>query len=247
MKKLFTLAISTTLALTLFACGGDDVNEEVEMDADKNETGQSFELGINDEDIPEVIGTVNGQELDRELYLALLQQQANDLLVQGVDLESEEAKQYMDQAKQAYLEQLVDEALIIQAAEEEGISASEEEIDDEISTYLETIQVEEAEMVEMLEAQGLTMDDVRKDFVDLVIRAKYIDEHITTPEVTDEEIESTYEEWIANAPVQEGEDVPTLDDFRDDIERILQSEKEQEELNVLIEQLKENSEIERFI
>ncbi|WP_062047208.1 SurA N-terminal domain-containing protein [Bacillus sp. JCM 19034] len=247
MKKFVTLAISAGIALTLVACGGDNANEEVDTDAVQNDSGQTFDLGINEEDIPEVIGTVNGQELDRDLFLALLQQEANDLLMQGVELNSDEAKQYMEQAKQTYLEKLVGELIIIQAAEEEGISASDEEVEEEISTYLETIQMEESEMVEILDAQGLSMDDVREDFVDLVIRAKYIDEHITTPEVTEEEIETTYQEWIANVAVQEGEEVPTIDDFREDIKRMLQSQKEQEQLNELIEELIEKSEIERFI
>ncbi|GAE30909.1 hypothetical protein JCM9152_2341 [Halalkalibacter hemicellulosilyticusJCM 9152] len=245
MEKFFTVIFSTALALILVACGGDEEPEQVDGDVneDSGEIEQDIDLGFNEEDIPEVIATVNGQELDRDLYIALLQQEANNLLMQGVDMSTEEAQNYMNDAKRENLEHLVNEELIIQVAEERGITATEEEVDAEISMYLDSMQIEESQLNEMLDEQGLSMDDVREDFIDLVLRAKFIDEEISTPDITEDEIEATYEELVANA----GEEIPTLDEYREDIEQYLKSQKEQEELNLIIKDLKEDSEIERFV
>ncbi|MCK0471917.1 SurA N-terminal domain-containing protein [Halalkalibacter sp. APA_J-10(15)] len=244
MKKFYTVIFSTVLALTLVACGGDEPEQvEGDVNGDNGEIEQDIDLGFNEEDIPEVIATVNGQELDRDLYIALLQQEANNLLMQGVDMGTEEAQNYMNDAKREYLEKLVDEELIIQVAEERGITATEEEVDAEIAMYLDSMQIEETELNEMLDAQGLSMDDVREDFIDLVLRAKFIDEEISTPNITEDEIEATYEELVANT----GEEAPTLDEYREDIEQYLKSQKEQEELNLIIKDLKEESEIDRFV
>ncbi|MFA9458641.1 SurA N-terminal domain-containing protein [Halalkalibacter sp. AB-rgal2] len=244
MKKFYTVIFSTVLALTLVACGGDEPEQvEGDVNGDNGEIEQDIDLGFNEEDIPEVIATVNGQELDRDLYIALLQQEANNLLMQGVDMGTEEAQNYMNDAKREYLEKLVDEELIIQVAEERGITATEEEVDAEIAMYLDSMQIEETELNEMLDAQGLSMDDVREDFIDLVLRAKFIDEEISTPDITEDEIEATYEELVANT----GEEAPTLDEYREDIEQYLKSQKEQEELNLIIKDLKEESEIDRFV
>lgn len=252
MKKMGVMFAASILAITLVACGGDEQpeqSEEVEgEEAAGEETEVAQESTYNTDDIPEVIATVNGEEIDNELYIAYLQQEVQSLTMQGVDLESEEATSFIEGTKKQLLDYMVDERIILQEAEKEGITASEEDIDAEIANYLEQYQIDESELEERLSEQGITMEEIRADFEAPVIRNKYIDQFVTVPEVTEEELQTTYDEIVASASEAEEEtEIPTFDEYREELENYLVAQKQQEELGALLEKLREEYEITTFM
>lgn len=244
---------ASILAITLVACGGDEQPEQSEeLEGEEAAAGEEAnveqESTYNTDDIPEVIATVNGEEIDNELYIAYLQQEVQTLTMQGVDLESEEATSLIEGTKKQLLDYMVDERIILQEAEKEGITASEEDIDAEIATYLKQYQIDENELEKRLSEQGMTMEEIRADFEAPVIRNKYIDQFVTVPEVTEEELQTTYDEIVASASEAEEEsEIPTFDEYREELKNYLVGQKKQEELGALLEKLREEYEITTFM
>ncbi|MCM3760719.1 SurA N-terminal domain-containing protein [Alkalihalobacillus oceani] len=250
MKKMFMIFGTGLLALSLAACGGDseqqadtpeeDVAETDQQAPENEEAAQDPQSVLDTENIPDVIATVNGEDINKDIYVASLEQQANLLLAQGIELESEEAAGYLEMLEEQLLQQIINERMIIQAADNEGIEATDEEIDAELELITSQFESEE-QLQEVLDEQGVTMEELRSDISDFVKRDKYVEAHTTTEEVSEEELQAAYDELAEMA----GEDggLPTFEEYREELQAQLQSEKQQEQLSQIIEDLRAESDI----
>src|SRR5690625_1245577 len=124
------------LAIGLFACGGGDAEQSGEENGE--EAGNDEEVAIDDEtididdeaidaaidaeNIPNVIATVNGEDINKDIYVDTLQQQMEMLPMQGISLDSEEAEDFIPMLKEQLLEQIINEEVLKQAAIEEGLA-----------------------------------------------------------------------------------------------------------------------------
>jgi peptidyl-prolyl cis-trans isomerase SurA len=227
------------LAFGLAACGGDEeaAPEEPVASEEPAEGEQEMDSFIDTSDIPDVIAIVNGEEVDREIYVSTLEQEAMQLAMQGIDVDSEEGAAYLDQVKDQVLDRIINSILVTHAANEEGIEATEEEIDMGVTDLMAQFGLEsEEQLQELLEAQGVDMEELRSDVAENVKSNKYVEQKVAEIEVSEEEIQAFYDEAIAAMPETEEAELPSLDEVRGEIEQQLQMEK-------LLSNLREESDV----
>ncbi len=126
-------------------------------------TGPAVEQG-------EVVATVNGEEITRdELFEAMYAQGGREVL-----------------------DQVITRKLITQLAEEEGISVSEDELEEEIMNIIdESFQGAEEQFEMILEQYGISMDAFREDArLNLLVRKLAMEEI----DISEEEAEEYFEE-----------------------------------------------------
>ncbi|WP_227940421.1 SurA N-terminal domain-containing protein [Alkalihalobacillus deserti] len=248
MKKKLVMGFGVcALAFGLAACGGEedttqgqDPTQEEPVVSEHPEGVEQPEQAmgsmIDTEEIPDVVATVNGEDIEKEMFVTTIEQQAMQVAMQGIDLESEEGVEYLEELKDQVLDQIINSKLIADAASNEGLEATEEEIDNGISELMAQNGLEsEEQLQELLEAQGVQMDELRDDVKKNVKSSKYIEQKVTEIEISDEEIQAFYDEAIVNATEDESQ-LPSLEEVRSDIEYQLQMES-------LISTLKEKSDV----
>ncbi|WP_332634099.1 SurA N-terminal domain-containing protein [Halalkalibacter flavus] len=239
MKKFVRGIGICALAFGLAACGGDEeaAPEEPVASEEPAEGEQEMDSFIDTSDIPDVIAIVNGEEVDREIYVSTLEQEAMQLAMQGIDVDSEEGAAYLDQVKDQVLDRIINSILVTHAANEEGIEATEEEIDMGVTDLMAQFGLEsEEQLQELLEAQGVDMEELRSDVAENVKSNKYVEQKVAEIEVSEEEIQAFYDEAIAAMPETEEAELPSLDEVRGEIEQQLQMEK-------LLSNLREESDV----
>ncbi|WP_332695084.1 SurA N-terminal domain-containing protein [Halalkalibacter lacteus] len=242
MKKKLAMGFGVcALAFGLAACGGEETPTQEEPVASEETEGVDHpeqEMGsmIDTEDIPDVVATVNGEDIEKGMYVTTVEQQAMQAAMQGLDLESEEGKEYVEELKDQVLDQFINSMLIDDAASNEGLEVTEEEIDNGITELMAQYGIEsEEQLQELLEAQGAQMDELRDDVANNVKSSKYMDQKVAEIEISDEEIQAFYDEEIAAASEDESE-LPSLEEISSDIEFQLQ-------MDAVISTLKENSDV----
>jgi peptidyl-prolyl cis-trans isomerase SurA len=248
LKKKLAMGFGVcALAFGLAACGGEEETTQ-EVDPTQEEPVASEEpegiehpeqeMGsmIDTEDIPDVVATVNGEDIEKEMYVTTIEQQAMQVAMQGIDLESAEGVEYVEGLKDQVLDQIINSMLIADAASNEGLEVTEEEIDNGITELMTQNGLESKEQLqELLEAQGVQMDEFRDDVANNVKSSKYMEQKVAEIEISDEEIQTFYDEEIVAALEDESE-LPSLEEVSSDIEYQLQ-------VDSLILTLKENSDV----
>jgi peptidyl-prolyl cis-trans isomerase SurA len=248
LKKKLAMGFGVcALAFGLAACGGEEETTQ-EVDPTQEEPVASEEpegiehpeqeMGsmIDTEDIPDVVATVNGEDIEKEMYVTTIEQQAMQVAMQGIDLESAEGVEYVEGLKDQVLDQIINSMLIADAASNEGLEVTEEEIDNGITELMTQNGLESKEQLqELLEAQGVQMDEFRDDVANNVKSSKYMEQKVAEIEISDEEIQTFYDEEIVAALEDESE-LPSLEEVSSDIEYQLK-------VDSLILTLKENSDV----
>lgn len=194
-KKLLVLARHTAIAiivviasLFLIACdNGEDMaqpEEVVDQDA-------GAENG-------EVVATVNDEEIYRTELDQAMEQEMMQYQMQGVDLESDEMAEMLDELEEQVLENyFIVPTLVRQKAEEEGITISEEEIEARFQEYAEAFGGEE-ELLDQMAQVNMSREDIDQDIVRELTVQNYLDRYMEdyleeNPEekVVEEDIELT--------------------------------------------------------
>ncbi len=200
-KKLLLSARYTAIAiivviasLFLIACdNGEDM-------AQPEETGENEEAIDQDEvtENGEVIATVNDEEIYRTELEQAMEQEMMQYQMQGVDLESDEMAEMLDELEEQVLENyFIVPTLVRQKAEEEGITISEEEIEARFQEYAEAFGGEE-ELLDQMAQVNMSREDIDQDIVRELTVQNYLDQYMEdyleeNPEekVVEEEIELT--------------------------------------------------------
>lgn len=237
MKKQLMLVLTLLLALVLVACS-DDAEESKKDNADTDTEEQSPpEVEITEEEQAEddaVVVDVNGNELLGDKYNNIYKQLKTMLHMYGQDTSD------VDMLKEETISILVEQELIRQDAEENGIKVTEEEAQEEIDTIIET-NGEEA-LTAMLEQYELTEDEFRTQLIDDLTTVKYIEDQFEV-EVTDEEIEEQYN----LLKEQSEEEIGELKEYEELIRQNISEQKQGELLEGRITELKEDAKVETLI
>ena len=135
----------------------------------------------------------------------------NDYSAAVVNGERITEREYFYRLDQAYgsaiVSQLIDEALVRQEAENEGVIATEEEIDEQLAEITEQVGGEE-QLNLSLETYNLTMEDLKRQIELDVLTRKMIE---PTLDYTDEDVKAFFEEYSEaifpeeSAELEEGE------------------------------------------
>ncbi|MBP1968532.1 uncharacterized protein YfbU (UPF0304 family) [Virgibacillus natechei] len=233
MKKLIVLAFALSIMIVLAACGDDGQQEDAEQEAQPAATDP---VEFTDEEKVEEdssVADVNGSEITGDKYNALYPQVKMSLQQNGQDVSDQ------DQIKEFTINMLIEQELIKQAAQEEGIEITEEEVESEFEMMEE--QAGE-ELTTVLDQFQLSEEEFKAQLNDDLITDRYMQENFDV-EVTDEEVEEYYEQLVGEA----GDEIGQLEDVEGPIRQQLTMSKTQEMLQAEINELKEESDIETLI
>jgi hypothetical protein len=146
----------------------------------------------------EVVATVNGEEIYRHDFEQALEQEKMQYEMQGIDLDSEEMSDTLKEIEQHVLDNyFIIPTLVKQKAEEEGITVSEQDIEERYQEYVDAFGGEE-ELLEQLEAANMSYEGIKEDIANELSIQRYLDYYLdeylaANPEekVVAEEIEIT--------------------------------------------------------
>ncbi|MBP2079332.1 SurA N-terminal domain-containing protein [Oceanobacillus polygoni] len=237
MKKLSVLSLAFVIIIMLAACGGNDEaeeNENTEGDTSEQPAQQELEFADEeklDEETPVVV--VNGEEITGSDYNPIYTQVKSTMYQYGQDVSD------LDMIKDQTVSILVEQALIQQDAESEGIEVTDEEVQEELDTIKETSG--EEQYATLLEQLQLSEDEFKEQLTGELVTRKYMDSEFEV-EVTDEEVQEYYDQLKE----QNGE-MGELEEVEGQIKDVLTNEKQSEQLRARIDELKEDAEVENVL
>jgi len=240
VRKISLLMLSLILSIVaLSACGNKD-------DAGENNTelgGQEAEMPEPDlENIPSIVAEVNGEEITKEDFVGMYQQQFQQQMLQaqmsGQDVDE-------DSLKKQTADGMVDQRLLIQEANNRVSKVSEDEIDKVIDDLIEQFGLESKEnMFNQFKEQGVDEEELMAEIEVQVKVEKLIAEEAGNIEPTDKEIEEAYE--MIKSEQQEAEDDQDLPDFEEikpQLKDHLKQQKEAEKVQDIVNKLREKADI----
>lgn len=189
---------------------------------------------------PDVVAVVNGEEVPKEELVESVinvQQQAQG---QGMDVTTEGVQQMVQEQA---LTGLINTKLLIQAAEEAGVTVSEAQVDSELA-QIEAQLGGEAALEARMNELGLEIADVRQDIAEQLLIDQYLttETDAATVTVPEEEVRAFYDQLAAN-----GQELPSFEELAPQIEAQLNAQGQQEIVANLIEELRTAAEIEIFV
>lgn len=221
-RKILTSIFGIILVIGLVGCGsGQDTVEE---------------NGENEN----VVAIVNDQEITKAEFDTTYEQYKLTYAQQGLNIDEMEE----DQVKQIELEvvdQLVNSKLLIQAAEENNIEATEEEVKQSLEQIKGQFEKDE-EFTAALEANKLTLEQLEKQIADELKVNQYISENIAEVTVEEEEIQAMYDKYK-----EQSEEVPSYEEVKAQLEQQIAKQKNDVEVSNLLEKLRDESDIEVLI
>lgn len=259
MKIKHTLAaLSLAAVVTLAGCSGGSEGEDpaaaqpggqpaASDGGGQQPGGEMPEADLSD--VPEVVAEVNGEEISKADFVAFyepqFQQQAMAAQQGGQEMEEAELKTQV-------ADQLVDNRLLVQAAEDAGIEATDEDIDAVLEEVAQQNGMESAdEVITALEEQGQAEEDIREDAATQHLLDTYIAQEADIAEPSDEELKQQYEEMKTQAEEQQGAtgggqeqaQIPPFEEVRDQISDQAVAEQENEVATQKVEELRESADI----
>jgi FKBP-type peptidyl-prolyl cis-trans isomerase (trigger factor) len=147
----------------------DDLRDAADVETNLDDIGESVENLV--------VASVNGEEIMKEELLELEEKEKQQLMMMGLDPESDEVAQMMEEARPQILENLIVNVLLMQKIEEEGISASEEKVEEQYQQYVEQFGGEEM-LEQQLEQAGITKDELMQEIVKQLSIQNYIKNYL---------------------------------------------------------------------
>ncbi|WP_411954685.1 SurA N-terminal domain-containing protein [Alkalibacillus sp. S2W] len=272
MKKTLLLFVLAILASVMVACGGDNndegdsgstENEGTSEEESNNENGNSNEENSNSEDgsseessngegnsessgesvsdvgEDEVVATVGGEDI---LGSRLLQ--AEQTLSSRYQMMGQDPSQNAGAIRDAAMNQVVNSKVIELAALDAGLEPSEEkvtkEVDSQISSMQEQNELESKDAV--YEQLGMSKEEVKDQIRSSLLIQNYLDENMEEPSVSDEDIQKAYEDYKSQME-QADQEAESLENMRSKLESQVKQQKKREQQQTLIENLKEDTEV----
>lgn len=185
------------------------------------------------------VALVNGEEMTKEEFDTYYEEVKHYYLMYCVDLESEEMKGYSDEINNQIIEELVNRKLLLQFAEKESVKIREAEIQESIENIKSQFENEEVFQQE-LSAFNLTEEELKEDIEETLIIQEYVVSRAEKGEldVCEEEIESLYDHYSS------AQDMLEYQEIRPALLEELEHQKEQELTTRLIDEHRQESDIE---
>lgn len=239
-KKIARFGISLLLLLAVTACGADQEDNQTAEDTGEKETQKDQNKDMEEGNGQNPVAVVNGEEISREELERTLNQLKQTYAQQGLNLDDTNEEMLRELEKNV-LNQLINTELIIQAATSAGIEPTSEEINETIEQLTERYGGEE-ELEKALDAYNLTVDGLKESIADEMKVNKYIAANVEEVAVTEEEMEELYNEYAGQS-----EEFPAYEDIKAQLEQEVKSQKQQVEVQKLVDQLREDSKIEILV
>jgi FKBP-type peptidyl-prolyl cis-trans isomerase (trigger factor) len=133
---------------------------------------------------------------------------------------------------------------LYQAAQESGITVSEEDIEAGYAQVREEFDGDEMALADALFESGMTGEDLRAEIGERLRVQAYIETEIDPEDlhISDEDVETAYANYV-----EEMKDVPPLEEVFEEMRDQVEEQRLQQAVLVLIDKLREQSEVEVYI
>jgi peptidyl-prolyl cis-trans isomerase SurA len=245
-KKLFLSAGLVLSLLGVAACGGDDDPGAAADDSGAVEEGAPGEEALPEPDlegIPDVVAVVNGEEILRDEFVTTYESQFQQLAAQA-QMSGEDVDQ--EQLKSDTAESMVDSELLVQEADSRGFEATDEDIDDTLNELAEQNGLGSGEeFMAALGEQGMPEEEVMSHLELQVKVDQLIGDEVGDIEPTEDELRQLYDEAVAQQEEASEEEVemPPFEEVRPQLEEQAVAEKENEAVQALLGELREDGDI----
>ncbi len=191
---------------------------------------------LEDLPVPDVIARVNGEEIAGEQYKALYDQAMQMAAMQGQD-SADFAIQM--QIRQDVRNQLIGQALLMQAAAKEDIMVDDADVESEFQMIVKQVGGVEAMAGELAKA-GMTEQQLRSDIHNQIRIRQYLRISVNVEDivVTEEEVRAFYDEVSEQ---QEG--VPPFAEVQEQVRTQLWQEREQKLIAALVDELRSQADV----
>lgn len=251
-RTLAALTLTAALGLTAACGGGQDDASQASDGGGQAAPAASDGGGAADDpqaqeadvsDVPEVVATVNGTEITKDDFVQTYQSQYQQMAMQqqtGGQAPDEE------QLKTQVAEQLVNNELLRQGAEDADIKASDKDID----TTLDEIAKQSGlgsgdEVVSALEQQGISAEQVRQDAASQFAITTYIEQEADIAEPSDEELKAQYDALVEQQSAAGGsaEEVPSFEEMKDQLAQQATMQQQNEAATEIAGKLRESGDV----
>lgn len=203
-------------------------------------TGNLNQLGLGQsQPTEEAAALVNGEIISQSDYQSMRTQVAAQ---QGMDVSALD-EQTAAQLKEQTLDILISRTLLQQAAAEAGATASQEAVTGELDALKNQLGGQDA-FQEALTAQNMSEEELRNQIQSDLTTQAYLDEAVdqATLSASEQEITAAYETAAAG-----NEEIPPLEEVYEQVEQSIIRQKEQANVQQLIQELRSQAEIEILI
>ncbi|AFG38471.1 SurA N-terminal domain-containing protein [Spirochaeta africana] len=159
---------------------------------------QTYPERIDGGDAGTVIAVVNGSDILLADYQPLEAQQIQAMTSQGLDPDSEEMREMIDQQRPQLIDHFITRTLLMQQVAQEGITIGDDQIDEQIAVYSQQFGSEEA-LYEQLDQVGLSREQFYAEIREELAVQEYIEAFLDTAlsdadlEFSEEELREMYE------------------------------------------------------
>lgn len=249
MPKKFLLGVAAVAAaFSLAACGADGDEAATDDAAQTEEQGEQAMPEPELDNIPDVVATIDDEEISGEAFAENYEAQYQQLSMQS-QMTGQEPDQ--DQLKDQALEMMINSELLVMEAEDQDLSASEEDVDEYLDTMAEENGMESSDaLMGELEAQGLTEDRIREDLQKEVLIQQVV-ETLDVEEPSEEELQEMYDTQVEqleamNEQVEEdqAQEAPSFEEMEPELEKQAAMQKENEAISSLLDDLRDDADIE---
>lgn len=263
MKKLLTLFLSLALVVgVLAACG----NKEDKDDAKGDNNAEELNMPEPDlEGIPDVVAEVNDEEISKEDFEGVYQQQFQSFVMQAQMSGQEMGDIDQDEIKQDVVENMVGQQLLIQEANAKVSDVSEDEKNKVLDDVAEQSGMEDHDaLFDAFKEQGMDKDEVMTQVETQVKVDKLLDKLLEGYEPSEDELKDAYEEVKEQQKAQqeaqkeaekeagennnneaddEENELPSYDELKDQLKDQMIADKKNEKTNELVEKLRKDADV----
>ena len=252
-RTLAALTLTTAVALTgcsgeqAAPTGGSDQGGQAPVASDGGgdpAAGEQPQLPEADvSDVPDVVATVNGEEVTKEEFASVYEGQ-----FQQAAMQQQSTGEEVDQAalKEQVANQLVDNRLLQQAADEAGIEPTDEDIDATLDEIAEQNGMGSGdEVVAALEQQGMSEDDVRKDAASQFVLTAYVEQEADIQPPSDEELKTQYDQLVEQQSQAGGQqsEVPPFEEVKEQLAQQAVTQQQNEAATSIAAELWESGDV----
>lgn len=251
-------AVTLTAGLALTGCSGDQAAPSGGSDgggqppaasdgggapAAGGEGGAQQAPEVDVSDVPDVVATVNGEDITKDEFVPVYESQFQQMAMQ-----QQTTGEQPDQAelKGQVAQQLVDNELLLQGAKDAGIEATDEDIDATLEEVASQNGLGSAdEVVSALEQQGMSKEEIREDAASQFTLTAYIEQEADISEPTEEELKKQYEQLTAQQSQAGGDtsQIPPFEEVKEQLAQQTVSQQQNEAATTLAAELREAGDV----
>jgi parvulin-like peptidyl-prolyl isomerase len=186
----------------------------------------------------EAVARVNGEEITRKDFENLKSQVVAQQQINVASLDAATRAELDNQV----VETLISQALLRQAVANSGVTVTSEDRDREIANIRGQF-ADDAAFQQALAAQGLTEAVLMTEVTNELVTRAYLNQKLNLSSVTatDAEVNTAYEQ------IASGQEVPPLEEVRDDVRALVVQQKQQQLILAYVEELRAGAEVEILI